>query len=319
MAVSENRVLKNVKTRDRGALKARLRPAKKALKTALQAAVGMGGYELVERHFYNPLPDLENLPARLWEGPQELPGVDLQVDEAIRFLDEDLRLYIRDFQPPVTLDADRSGATGTYYLQNGGYESVDAESLYGILRHIKPKKVLELGSGASSHVIDFARRANEADGSPFQHEIIDPYPFENPMGPVIEAEVRPVRGESIPQSEVARLEDGDVLFVDTTHTVKTGGDVVHIILNLFPRVPRGVWVHIHDIFLPYEYPREWVVSERRAWAEQYMLQAFLAFNDSYEVVFPAQAVARMAPGIVSDVIPSFRPGVSPGAFWMRRL
>lgn len=78
-------------------------------------------------------------------------------------------------------------------------------------------------------------------------------------------------------------------------------------------------MHMHDIFLPYEYPREWVVSQRRAWAEQYMLQAFLAFNESYEVVFPAQAVARIAPGIVRDVIPSFRPGVSPGAFWMRRL
>lgn len=116
-----------------------------------------------------------------------------------------------------------------------------------------------------------------ATAGPFDHEVLDPYPFANPMGPVTTAEVRRVRSEDLDPSEVERLADGDVLFVDTTHTVKTGGDVAHLILNLFPRVPQGVWVHVHDVFLPYEYPREWVVDERRAWAEQYLLQAFLAF------------------------------------------
>ncbi len=311
--------LTNVKTRNSAALKARLGPAKRAVIRAAQRASRTVGYELLERHFYNPLPDLDNLPARLWAGAWDLPGVDLRVDEAVRFLDEELRPHIRDFTPPYTLDASGTGGTGTFYLQNGGYESVDAESLYGILRHIKPKKVLELGSGASSHVIDFARRANEVDGSPFDHEIVDPYPFGNPMGPVADAVVRPVRGEDLDPCEVEQLEDGDVFFVDTTHTVKTGGDVAHIILNLLPRLPRGVWAHVHDVFLPYEYPREWVVKKRRAWAEQYMLQAFLAFNQTYEVMFPAQAVVRLAPDVVKDVVPSFRPGVSPGAFWMRRI
>lgn len=312
-------IQRDVKTRNRAGLKARLGPAKQAVIRAAQRASRTVGYELLERHFYDPLPDLDNLPASLWAGPSDLPGVDLRVDEAVRFLDEELRLHIRDFAPPYTLDARRAGPTGRFYLWNGRYESVDAESLYGILRHVKPKKVLELGSGASSHVIDFARRANEVDGSPFEHEIIDPYPFENPMGPVAGAVPRRVRAEDLDPCEVEQLEDGDVLFVDTTHTVKTGGDVVHIVLNLFPRLRRGVWVQVHDIFLPYEYPREWVVHNRRAWAEQYMLQAFLAFNQTYEVVFPAQAVARLAPDLVKDVVPSFRPGVSPGAFWMRRV
>lgn len=312
-------LLRDEKTRNRGALRAHLRPAKRAVRRAAQRAVRTVGYELLERHFYNPLPDLDNLPGHLWAGPSDIPGLDLRVDEAIRFLDAELRPHIREFTPPYTFEAEDAGATGMFYLQNGLYESVDAESLYGILRHIKPRKVLELGSGASSHVIDFARRANEADGSPFTHEIIDPYPFENPMGPVTDAVVRPFRVETLDPYEVEQLEDGDVFFVDTTHTVKTGGDVAHIILNLFPRLPRGVWAHVHDIFLPYEYPHDWVVRQRRAWAEQYMLQAFLALNQAYEVVFPAQAVARLAPDVVKDVIPSFGPGVSPGAFWVRRV
>lgn len=312
-------ILGDVETGNRAALKARLGPAKQAVIRAAQRASRTVGYELLERHFYDPLPDLDNLPSGLWAGPSDVPGVDLRVGEAVRFLDEELRPHIRDFIPPDTLDANRTGATGRFYLRNGRYESVDAETLYGILRHVKPKKVLELGSGASSHIIDFARRANDVDGSPFDHEIIDPYPFESPMGPVAGAVPRRVRGEEVDPQEVERLKDGDVFFVDTTHTVKTGGDVAHIVLNLFPRLPRGVWVHVHDIFLPYEYPREWVVQDRRAWAEQYMLQAFLAFNQTYEVVFPAQAVVRLAPALVKDVVPSFRPGVSPGAFWMRRV
>lgn len=299
--------------------KARLQPVKRAVRRAAHHAARALGHELVEQSFYSPLPDVENLPARLWAGPEDLSGLDLRVDEAVRFLDKELRPYLREFAPPRTLEAGETGATGSYYLHNASYESVDAETLYAILRYAKPKQVLELGSGASSHVIDCARRANEADGSPFDHEILDPYPFAHPMGPVTGAEVRQVRSEDLDPSEVERLADGDVLFVDTTHTVKTGGDVAHLILNLFPQVPQGVWVHVHDVFLPYEYPREWVVDERRAWAEQYLLQAFLAFNETYEVVLPAQAVVRTAPDLVKEVIPTFGPGVNPGAFWMRRV
>ena len=99
---------------------------------------------------------------------------------------------------------------------------------------------------------------------------------------------------------------------------RIGGDVVHIVLDMLPRVASGVLVHFHDIFLPYEYPREWILGRRYAWAEQYMVQAFLAFNPTYEVVFPAQAVARAAPELVREVVPSYEDGVNPGAFWIRR-
>src|SRR5581483_11082477 len=101
-----------------------------------------------------------------------------------------------------------------------------------------------------------------------------------------------VPAERLDEHVITGLGLGDVLFVDTTHTVKTGGDVTRIVLEFLPRLAPGVLVHLHDIFLPYEYPREWVVQERRAYAEQYLLQAFLAFNPTYEVVFPAHAVTR---------------------------
>jgi Methyltransferase domain len=293
-------------------------PAGKVKRTLLRGAQGAMrpiGLELLERSYHNPLPEIRQLPAEMWTEPRDMPGVDLGVQRALVLLGK-LRPYIAEFRPP--LHADAHGSTGSFYLANGAYESVDAESLYGLLRYLQPKYVLELGSGATSHVIDFARRANTRHQQPFTHEIVDPFPFGNAMGPVSGPEVRSIRAEALDPSEFEKLESGDVLFVDTTHTVKTGGDVVHLILEILPRLASGVYVHVHDIFLPYEYPREWVTTMRRAWAEQYMLQAFLAFNPTYEVIFPAQAVARAAPDQVREAIPSFRAGVSPGAFWLRR-
>jgi hypothetical protein len=110
-----------------------------------------------------------------------------------------------------------------------------------------------------------------------------------------------------------------VLFVDTTHTVRTGGDVTHIVLDILPRLVAGVVVHFHDIFLPYEYPEDWVIGRRLAWGEQYLLQAFLAFNDAFEILVPNHATARGAPDALGSLVSSFDPDVvRPGGFWIRR-
>ncbi len=129
-----------------------------------------------------------------------------------------------------------------------------------------------------------------------------------------------VRAEELDPALVAGLlDEGDVLFVDTTHTVKTGGDVDHIFSALIPRLVPGVWVHIHDVFLPFEYPRMWVVDDRRLWAEQYLVHAFLAFNSSFRVRFPAMAVSRAVPDTVAELVPGFSLAARPGAFWIERV
>lgn len=139
------------------------------------------------------------------------------------------------------------------------------------------------------------------------------------LGPVEGAVIHIESSEQLDTAEIASsLGAGDVLFVDTTHTVKTGGDVDRIFLDLLPRLASGVWIHIHDIFLPYEYPREWVIDERRAWAEQYLVQAFLSFNDAFRVELPLYAVARACPERLAAVVPSFSPRFAPGAFWISR-
>ncbi len=203
-----------------------------------------------------------------------MPGVDLRVEDALALLNGPLLPYLSEFRPPLN-----PTEPGRFWLHNGVYESVDAETLYAIVRHLKPGRVYELGSGVSSHVIHMAALANEREGRPLEHTIFDPFPFQliGMMGPVPDAAARAVRAQDLDPAQFAgALRVGDIMFVDTTHTVRTGGDVTHIFLQILPRLAAGVTIHAHDIFLPYDYPRDWVVDQRRAWAEQYLLQAFLA-------------------------------------------
>jgi hypothetical protein len=283
----------------------------------VQAVAHRAGYDLVKRNFYSPLPEVDRLPSSLWNGSAATPGVDLNVDEAITFIRNELLPYLEEFQPSHKTNP----VYGNFVVNNGSYEAVDAELLYAMVRHARPVHIVEFGSGASSHVIDAARRASTAAGYSIEHIIFDPYPFHaSPLGPVAASAVYAERVEDLSVEKIiSSLGAGDILFVDTTHTVKTGGDVFRIILEILPRLAPGVWVHVHDIFLPYEYPREWVINRRRAWAEQYLLQAFLAFNPAFKVVLPVYAVTRSYPDNIREMVPTFGSETQPGAFWMRKV
>jgi hypothetical protein len=269
------------------------------------------GFELVRRTFYSPLPDRDKLADNFWTTPSPLTGVALNTECALSLLRE-LSRYLPEFQRVLI---DEKG----FRLDNGTYEAGDAETLYGLVRHVKPTRVVELGSGTSSHVIAAALGENRAEGRSAEYRVFDPYPWEaTELGPVESVDVVPLAATDIPVDAFDHLGAGDILFVDTTHTVKTGGDVPHLILDVVPSLAPGVLIHFHDIFLPYQYPRDWVVDMRLAWAEQYLLQAFLAFNPGFEVMLPLHALTRSEPDTVHQLIPSFGPDVSPAAFWIRR-
>jgi hypothetical protein len=123
----------------------------------------------------------------------------------------------------------------------------------------------------------------------------------------------------VPDEQFFELTAGDLLFIDTTHTVKIGGEVNRLILEVLPRIAPGVLIHIHDIYLPWEYPRSFLFEQRFFWAEQYLLQAFLAFNREFEVMIGAHAVARDYPDELSRLVPAGRTDTPPSAFWIRRI
>jgi Methyltransferase domain len=278
--------------------------------------VPKGRYDIVPRNYYSPVPDLELLPDDIWERRSLLGGVDLQVDRAIELVESELATFVAELDVPV----DGPLPPGEFFLRNDNYESVDAELLYAMIRAHKPGRVLELGSGYTTLLIGAACRRNGEEGTTTDHVAFDPYPRPQIVG---DAPPPPTRFEAtsatdVPLDVFRELAPGDFLFVDTTHTVKLGSDVNYIVLDVLPVLAPGVVVHFHDIFLPWEYPRSWFETMQYYWAEQYLLQAFLAFNDAFEVLLPLNALAQEHPDRLSAVVPSFQPGVTPGALWLSR-
>jgi predicted O-methyltransferase YrrM len=150
-----------------------------------------------------------------------------------------------------------------------------------MVRHFQPQLIIEVGSGFSTLVLSQAAAKNKNSAL----ICVDPFPPEflrkdiPALRSFVEAKVQDMDVEFF-----AQLAPGDILFIDTSHTVKIGGDVNYLFLEVLPRIKPGVLVHVHDIFLPFEYRRDWVMDEFRFWTEQYLLQAFLSFNSEFEVL-----------------------------------
>ncbi len=287
---------------------------RKGGRRAADAVARAAGYEVIRRHFYSPIPDLRSLPAEVWTRRSELRGVDFDVDAGLEFVSSELAEFMAEYRPPTAA----TGNPRDFHLDNGFYEALDAHTLYGMVRRFAPRLVLEFGSGMSSLVIADALEAT-GDGDR-RHVIYDPYPrgdLEATLRSVAELQQR--SAVDVPHDEVARLGEGDVLFVDTSHTVKVGGDVNHLILNLLPMLAPGVLVHIHDIYLPWEYPREFMEERHFFWAEQYLLQAFLAFNRSFAVLFANHALSRSHSDEVTALIGNGSAPRHPSGLWLRRV
>ena len=279
----------------------------------LRRVAGRLGYDLVRGNYYSPVPDIEKLPERLWSDPPPMPGVDLALEPSLRFVQRFLRPFILEYAPPD----EGPGTAHGYFRRNGLYPEVDGEILYSMVRHLAPRRIVEIGAGFSSLVISDALSRNNSDGlGSSERRVFDPYPSTVLAGAGVEAHV--VRAEDIPDTVFAELESGDLLMIDTTHTVKAGGDVIRLVLGVLPALNSGVVVHIHDFFRPYEYPRWFFAEQGFCWQEQYLVQAFLALNPSYEVLVANHALARAYPAEVAALIPRLTVNAAGSALWLRR-
>jgi hypothetical protein len=277
------------------------------------------GLHILPVHYYSPVPDTRTLSAQRWSEPRLLPGVALNTDEALTWLETFMPKY---WQECRSLATEPGPDPHQYHLDNSAYGRGDADILYGILRDTKPRKIIEIGSGYSTLLISQAIRANRQERSDYQCEFvaIEPYPppyIEPPPAEVTRLERKFL--QDVPLQEFAALQANDVLFIDSSHVVKTGGDVVYEYLAILASLAPGVLVHIHDVFTPFEYPREWIEEGRLFWNEQYLLEAFLCHNQHFEVVAPLYAISRTYPDRLKEIIPHYDSNRHrTGAFWMRR-
>jgi predicted O-methyltransferase YrrM len=197
---------------------------------------------------------------------------------------------------------------------------VDGEILYCFIRHFKPKRIIEIGSGYSTRLSLLAARRNAEDGHARAGVIAcEPYPEEVLSRGLDGLTLRQTFVQDVPLTEFDSLQANDILFIDSSHVLKIGSDVQYEYLEILPRLRPGVIVHVHDIFLPAEYPRTWVMDQFRFWTEQYLLQAFLAFNETFEVLWAGSYMHLTHPERLERAFRSYQRTTRwPGSFWMRR-
>jgi len=270
-------------------------------------------------HYYSPVPsfaELEHRADRIWgPAPRELPGIELNLEGQLALLAE-LSRYA-DQQP----FSDGPDPTLRYHFDNDMYGKADGAVMYAMLRHLRPNRVVEIGSGYTSALM------LDTLGVEARLTLIDPEPdrLRTLLRPGDERRAtvvtRPV--QDVSPETFTSLAAGDLLFVDSSHVTKTGSDVNHIVFEVLPRISSGVYMHFHDAFYPFEYPRSFI-DKRWAWNELYLLRGFLEYNRQFEIVlWPSylEAVARetLAERLPLAVTPSIWPDVLGASLWLRKL
>jgi hypothetical protein len=266
----------------------------------------------IRKHYYEPLVDVAEfrLPP---EQERPLPGIDWNVDGQLAFL----RSLRYEHELPDLL-APRSSPL-QFRLQNGSFESGDAELLYQLIRAKRPARFFEIGSGQSTLI---ARRAilKNAEESPAyncRHVCIEP--FEAPWLEQTGALTIRSRVEDVDRGLFAELAENDVLFIDSSHVIRPQGDVLTEYLEILPSLRPGVIVHIHDIFSPRDYLREWLAESMLLWNEQYLLEAFLTENKSWRILCALNYLGHRHFGELHRACPYLSPDREPGSFYIQRI
>lgn len=267
-------------------------------------------------HYYSPIPDRDEVRSReerIFSVPSELPGIDLNADGQLRLFSELAAFY---GQMPFTGEK-KAGLR--YYFDNIAFCHTDAVILYSMLRWLRPKRLIEVGSGFSSAV---ALDTNDLFlDSSVDFTFIEPFP-ERLLDLLSEKDRERTALIQKPLQDVdlslfRKLKAGDVLFIDSTHVSKTGSDVNYIFFEVLPALEPGVWIHFHDIMYPFEYPKEWIY-EGRAWNEAYMLRAFLQYNGAYRIRFFNTYLHKFHRGIFEKKMPVCLKNTG-GSIWMEKL
>ncbi len=275
------------------------------------------GYHVTPVHFYEPIPDTREITADQVNRRSRMVGIDLRADQQLELLPALASAYAGEYgqrlrDPEPWRPAQRRDLDFP--------DSLDGFVLYAMVRHLKPRLVIEIGAGMSTLIILLALDKNAEDSGEPRGTLTSIDPFPPPFlrhRDDLTLHDKPV--QDVPLETFTALGEDDILFIDSTHVLKLGSDVYHEYLDIVPSVAPGVTVHAHDIHLPYEYPEPWVKQRFTFWNEQYLLQAFLSHNQAFEVVLANQFLHREHSPMLREHL-DFYLGAedAPGSFWFRR-
>lgn len=273
-------------------------------------------------HYYSPIPSLEELREyknRIFDNSKTIRGIDLNEEGQILLMDEFCKFY-------GDLDFSfKNSRKHRYYYDNPSFKEPDAIILFSVLRHLRPQKVIEIGSGfTSALMLDInEKHFNNSIDLTF----VEPYPDlllsllkeEDKAGLKLISD----KTQNIDLKIFDNLNAGDLLFIDSTHVSKTGSDVNTIIFEILPILKPGVIIHFHDVVFPFEYPEEWVFNTNGkwkgfSWNESFMLRAFLMFNEQFTIYFFGSYMLSCNRDFFSENMPLFLKSI-PGSIYLKKV
>ena len=267
---------------------------------------------VVPANFYSNIPTLQDIDTSFEYGDERVPPyLNSGIFDSVGLRDalQGLAEHSVDFDPPKDGDADNPAA---FFWGNDQFPYVDGMAYHAVLRKLKPQNVIEIGSGFSSLV------AIEALGKNGSGKLtcIEPFPRKFLADRAASGQFTLIQ-EKIQAFDDLNdlLQDGDVLFIDSTHTVKIGSDCLHLYLRLLPKIKRRIWVHVHDIFLPFGMPADWARDLHIYWTEQYLLLAFLLDNPKARVKFGAKYHEHVDRQLLEQTFMHGRSFANGGSLW----
>ena len=272
------------------------------LSTLFQAAQKHLGVSLTPLHFYFPVPNLKSFEGKDWNACRPCLALNFRLHEQIERLHTDLLPFASEWTFPET----STGDTHEFHFNNGFFERIDAEVAYSLVRERKPKRIVEVGSGNTTLVLSAALKKNAAQGHPGELICVEPNPapfLKDGLTGLTQLSQTPV--QQVPIELFRSLEANDILFIDSSHVVSMDNDVLHEYLRILPELAPGVLIHFHDIFTPLDYPKTFVMTNLCFWGEQYLLEAFLSFNDTFQVVWSGSAMQQFHPDVLRQAFPAW--------------
>jgi len=264
--------------------------------------------------FYSPIPSMKEIREFHFDVPlpDSIPGINLNTIEQRNLLNS-----FEPFYNELPFSDEKTEAL-RYYYNNGAYCHSDAVFLFCMIRYLQPKKMIEVGSGFSSSLI---LDTNEKFmGNSIGCIFIEPYPKtlesllkENDKEKIT---IHRKRLQDIPLNVFKELGENDILFIDSTHVAKFNSDVNYVFQQILPVLAQGVYIHFHDVFYPFEYPKEWLL-EGRAWNEQYMLRAFLQYNKDFKIVLFNTYLESMFEDELKNRFPLLYKNTG-GSIWLKK-
>ncbi len=260
------------------------------------------GVHVIPVHYFSEIPNILELEKikNVWAKKSDLPGLSINLDEQVN----NLRTICLNYRSEYVGNKVFKEAISKMAMLEYGY--IEAQALHSVIRYYKPRKIIEIGSGISTYCMLAALDLNKREtGQNAELTCIEPYRSDR-LKTLIGIKLIPEIVQSIPFEVFTELQAGDMLFIDSSHTVRPGGDVNYLILEVLPRLRKGVIVQFHDIFLPYDYQPN-ILQSFFHWTETSLLRAFLIFNERVKIIFCLTQLHFDRGGALKEVFPEYNP------------